>query len=49
MCVADTKQCEIEDNIFYGQGDRIIMMDETSNCSKISNQIRSPPASLNRE
>lgn len=44
VCVVDVKECELEDNVFYGQGDKIISVDDKSNCTKMSNQILPKPA-----
>lgn len=41
--LTEVKRCKVEDNIFFGKGDKTLILDKRSHCSSISNQVLPTP------
>lgn len=43
ICLTDIQDCAVEENVFYGQGDKTISSDEATLCTAMSNEIQPVP------
>ncbi|XP_052234525.1 F-box only protein 10-like isoform X2 [Dreissena polymorpha] len=43
VCLTGVRRCVVEDNVFYGPGDKTISADSGSKCTSIANQVLTAP------